>query len=260
MKFYRLRESFRWQGPWITFIHGMKTAVRPLIEINRFLFFEADLTQPLVQVEPRIPLEMHCMTARDIEAFAALFGARGLDPETINHRLTQGDICILACSGAQLVGFHWLGFSSQWLSEIGVTLRLAPGVEAYGYDAVTFPAWRGNRIHAAMALYASQYARARGNERYVTYVRADNPRSLRTTVGRLGRKRTKTIWSIRVAGRQRPILLFGAKGPGSPSFDTGADTGGINDDASVIGTGEIVRPPITASVLADTTRANIIPR
>src|SRR6266851_7606725 len=99
-KYFRLEASFRWQGPWITFVHATKIAVRPLIEINRFLFFEADLTQSLVQVKPRIPLEMHCMTSGDIEAFATLFSARGLNPGTIHHRLAQGDICILACSGA----------------------------------------------------------------------------------------------------------------------------------------------------------------
>jgi GNAT superfamily N-acetyltransferase len=237
----------------------MKTALRPLIEVNRFLFFENDLTQPMIPVESRIPLEMHFMTAGDIEAFKTVFSARGLNPETIHYRLTRGDKCILACSGAQLVGFFWLGLSSQWLPEIGVTLRLAPGGEVYGYDVVTLPAWRGNRIQQAMGLYATQYAQARGYVRYVTYVRADNPRSLRS-VARLGRKRTKTIWSIRVAGRQRPILLFGAKGPGLPSFDTRFDTGGINDNASVVGTDETVRQPITASGLANATRANIIPR
>jgi ribosomal protein S18 acetylase RimI-like enzyme len=239
--YFRLQASFRWQGPWITFVRAMKLAVRPLIEINRFLFFEADLTQSLVQVNPRITLEMHYMTSGDIEAFATLFSARGLNPGTINHRLAQGDICILACSGAQLVGFHWLGFSSQWLSEIGVTLRLAPGREVYSYDVVTFPAWRGNRIQGAMSVFATQYAQARGYVRHVTYVRADNPRSLRS-IARVGRKRTKTIWSIRMLGRQRPVLVFGAKGAGSPSFDIGV----VNDNASVVGTDGIVRQPITA--------------
>jgi hypothetical protein len=227
-KFNGLRASFRWEGPWITSVHVTKTALKPLIEVNRFLFFETDLTKPLAQVEPRIPLEIRLMTPGDIEAFAPLFNKRGLSPEEIDSRLTRRDKCILACSGAELVGFYWLGFSNQWIQEIGVTLRLASG-EAYGYDAVTFPAWRGNRIHPAMDLYRANYARAHGYARYVTYIRADNPPSLRTAP-RTGRKRTKTIWSVRLLGRERPILLLGAKGAGSPSFDTAGSTGGAGRD------------------------------
>lgn len=225
----RLRESIRWQGPWITLVRVIKTVLKPLIEINRFLFFETDLTKPIVQVEPRIPLEIRFMTPGDIEAFAPLFNTRGLSPEEIHSRLTRGDKCILACSDAELAGFCWLGFSSQWVSEIGVMLCLAPG-DVYGYDDVTFPAWRGNRIHPAIILYRSQYARAHGYTRYVSYIRADNPRSLRT-VARLGHRQTKTILAVRLLGRERPILLRGATGASSPSFDFG----GMNDNASLVG-------------------------
>ena len=141
-KFNGLRASLRWQGPWITTVRVIKTALKPLIEINRFLFFETDLTQPFAQVEPRIPLEMRLLTPDDIESFAPLFSTRGLSREEVQTRLTRGDKCILACSGSELTGFFWLGLSSQWLPEIGVRLCLAPG-EVYGYDSVTFPAWRG---------------------------------------------------------------------------------------------------------------------
>jgi hypothetical protein len=222
VRLQRLLESFRWQGAGTTFVHVLKIALKPLIEINRFLLFETDLTQPLAPAKASIPLEMRVMTAEDIQAFADLFRARDLDAEIIDQRLARGGKCIRACSGGQLVGFHWLGFSSLWLSEIGATLRLAPG-EVYSYDVVTFPDWRGNRIQPAMGFYARQYARACGCARHLTYVRADNPRSLRA-LARLALKQTKTVWSIRVLGRQRPILLLGAKGAESPSFDMAALT------------------------------------
>jgi len=243
-KFQRLKDSLHWQGRWTTFVLAVKIALRPLIEINRFLFFETDLTLPLAQVMARIPIEMREMAEEDIERFAALLCARGLKPDEFRRRLARGDRGLLAFSGAELTAFHWLGLSSQWLPEIGITLRLAPG-EVYGYDAVTFPAWRGNRIHAALSIYVNQYAKTHGYARYLTYVRADNPRSLRTIAGRLRRRQTKVIWSIRVLGTQRPILLFGANGAGSPSFDLHA----TDEDASVRGINGIVRQPIAASEL-----------
>jgi ribosomal protein S18 acetylase RimI-like enzyme len=239
--FIRIQESFRWQGARTTFVRAVRRTVKPLVEIDRFLFFETDLTEPLAQVKPRIALDMHLMTAGDIERFATLFSACGLNLETIHHRLGRGDECILACSGAELAGFHWLSFPSLWLSEIGVMLRLAPGSEVYSYNVVTLPAWRGNRIQPAMGVFARQHAQARGYTQHFTCVRADNPRSLRS-LARLERKPTKTIWSIRLLGRQRPILLLGARGAGSPSFDIG----GVNDNASFAATDGVIHQPITA--------------
>src|SRR5215469_553713 len=64
------RESYRWDGARTAVCRATKRILKPLIEINRFLFFEADLTQPKARLGPRIPLAMRVVTAVDVAADA----------------------------------------------------------------------------------------------------------------------------------------------------------------------------------------------
>lgn len=198
------------------FWHAIKKAIRPIIEIHRVFFFETDLTQPSPTVNARIPLEIRPVRLEDLDAWADELEAGGIDRQRARHRLERGEVGIVAVSGRQPAHVQWIAFSPVWVSEIGVTLVPGPG-EAYSYDTVTLPGWRGNGIHPAVSSFINQYERSLGYTRHISYVRADNVQSLKVTRTKLARRQTKTVWRIRIRGMKGPLIL-GATRQGSPSL------------------------------------------
>jgi hypothetical protein len=113
--------------------------MRPVLRINRFVFFETDVTEPIPIMRAQIPLEIRPARLEDSETLADGFRAGGIAPEEVRRRVGRGEVCIVALSeGGELVHFQWIAFSARWLNEIGVTLLVAEG-EAYTYNAVTLP-------------------------------------------------------------------------------------------------------------------------
>ncbi|MDX1387634.1 MAG: hypothetical protein R3344_00480 [Acidobacteriota bacterium] len=193
----------------------IKKVVRPAIEVNRFHFFEAELAAPRGAPEPRVAVELRTGTARDLETFADVFAIEGHDPERLRGNLARGETLVLGFVGDDLVHYSWTAFSTAWIDEIGVTLKLGPG-ESYGYDAFTIRQWRGRGIQPAASAFKTALERSRGYTRHISYARADNRPALRT-MQKLGRKRTRTVWQVSLFGMKRP-LLFGAGREGSPSL------------------------------------------
>jgi hypothetical protein len=210
----------REEGLFSLLVRTLRLSFSPVIEIQRVFFFETDLTQPLPPVPAaRIPLEIRPMRAEEVETFVPAFRVEGLDLQEVHRRVARGDACIVALSGSQLAHFQWIAFSPVRIESKGdglaVTLHLGAN-EAYAYHAVTPRAWRGLGIYYAVCSFLNHYERAQGCTRHITYVNARNSSSLKT-MDRLQRRRTKTIWSIRVLGNRRRFL-FGANRKGSPSL------------------------------------------
>lgn len=175
-------------------IRAVRRLVSRVVVVRRVFFFETDLTQTPPSVTGRIPLEIRPATAADIEAFAEHLKAAGLSIDDARRRLQAGELPIIAVSGGQLAHIHWLVFAGPVsLGELGLTLHLRPG-DAYNSYAVTLPGWRGNGIHPAVSSFINCYERSRGYTRDLFYVWAHNAANLRVVIGKLRRRRTKTLW------------------------------------------------------------------
>src|SRR5262249_30679359 len=148
----RARASARWEGIPRVLRHGIRTILRPVLRVRRFVFFEMDLTQTFPQLQARVPLEMRVASAEDLEAFGEALEELGVDMVKGRQRLARGDLLTLALHRGTLVHAGWVTFSSPYIEEIGVILELQPG-EACGYGAVTHPDWRGLGIQPAAALF-----------------------------------------------------------------------------------------------------------
>lgn len=208
----KIYDVVRSEGFWGLIRH----AVRKVAQIRRLFFFEADLTQPLPNVTARIPVEIRTATLKDLEIFANELEQRaGLNRQEAQQRLKAGNVAVLALCDRKLAGIQWLTFTDRLVTDIGRKLVLAPG-EACDFAAVTFPEWRGKGIASALMRAVNEYERTHGYTRHIAWVRSNNVPSLRIQT-KLGRKRTKTVWSIWVLGMKQP-LVFGATQKGSPSL------------------------------------------
>jgi GNAT superfamily N-acetyltransferase len=188
------------------------------VRVRRLLFFETDLAAPAPALATAtIPLDLHVASLDELLALGPALDEAGVSAEEARQRLAQGDVAIVGMVRGQLAHLQWISFRSPWINEIGVTLRLGSG-EAAGYGAFTAPAWRGHGIHALASRFLNEEERRRGATRHVSWVWASNTPSLRA-FAKLGRRRTKTVWSIRLVG-MRPRLL-GATSAGSPSLVRG---------------------------------------
>jgi GNAT superfamily N-acetyltransferase len=186
------------------------------VRARRLLFFETDLDAPAPALDAAtIPLDLHVGTLDDLLTLGPALADAGVSAEEAGCRLAAGDVAIVGMVRSQLAHLQWISFRSPWVNEIGVTLRLGPG-EAAGYGAFTAPAWRGHGIHTLASRFLNEEERRRGATRHVSWVWASNAPSLRA-FAKLGRRRTKTVWSIRLAGMRRPLIL-GATSAGSPSL------------------------------------------
>ncbi len=222
--FTTVRRVLRWEGWGGVITRAVKKALRPVIQVDRWFFFEADLTAPLPRLTARVPLEVRLANPEDWERFADEFHTVQVDREEARRRFERGDMAILGLSSGHLAHVQWVAFSSPiWLEDLGISLSLNTG-EAYDYDVVTLPAWRGQGIQFAVLPFVTAYMRARGCDRFVYYVAADNVQSLKVPA-RLGRKKTRTVWSVRTLRGTRRRLFLGVRRGKSPSLTRGPVNG-----------------------------------
>ena len=194
---------------------AIRKLLRPVIQVNRWYFLEGDHADPPSPPPPpaRVPLEIRLARPKDFEAHAEDLRRVHQEAAKVEGRLARGDVAMLGLVEGQLAHVQWLAFASPIdIEEVGVRLFLGPG-ETYSYGVETLPEWRGHGIHPVMSFRRTEYERAWGIVRHVSYVAASNTFSLKT-VGRLSRRRTKTVSTIRLLGTRR--LVLGATREGRP--------------------------------------------
>jgi len=147
--------------------------------------------------------------------FADDFLRLGVDPGQARQRLERGDVALLAIARDELVSLSWLSQSAAWIDEAAVWLHPGPG-EASVYGGGTLPAWRGHGIAPALWRYVEQWGHANDLVRLISWVRADNTQSVKTTL-RLGRRRTRTVWKVWACGMTQPLALNAGR-EGSPAL------------------------------------------
>lgn len=215
----RIRSVLRAGGPARLVGRGAARLLSPGLRVRRLLFFATDLTAPLAPVPPAtVPLDIRVATRAELEAAGAELRLAGTSAEEACRQLDAGDVPVGAFAGGRLAHLQWITFRSPWVDEIQRWLRLGPG-EACGYAAYTMPAWRGHGIHACASRFLNEEERRRGATRHISWVWADNVASLRS-FAKLGRRRTRTVWSVWVWGMRQPLVL-GATASGSPSLEAG---------------------------------------
>ena len=100
----------------------------------------------------------------------------------------------------------------------GILPNFGDAVRSGDSVAGTLPGWRGKGIHPAVSRFINRYERSRGYTRDCFYVWAHNAANLKVVVGKLRRRRTKTLWYVWLFRRRQPWSL-GWKGHGVPHLE-----------------------------------------
>lgn len=85
----------------------------------------------------------------------------GAEGELVAGRLARGCRCVAACVDGTVAGYGWLATGPEWIGEVGLELRPAPG-EAYVWNCVTLEGWRRRGVFRSLLLAIVAAARAEG--------------------------------------------------------------------------------------------------
>ncbi len=71
----------------------------------------------------------------------------------VRLRLERGCRCLVVRIGDGIAAYGWLSMGSEWIGELGLEIRPAPG-EAYLWNCVTLPEHRYRGYYRALLLQA----------------------------------------------------------------------------------------------------------
>ena len=196
----------------VGFARGIKAVQRRLgIEINRVVCMA--LVDAGSERSSRPDIE--CRELAEAEALACSADpALELSAAGIRAAFSRGDMCVGAFCGDRLVGYQWVAFGPT-PDVAGVWVRFAPRT-FYVYKRFVLPAFRGQRIAAALQQEANALSLRRGCSRGVAYVSVHNVASWRAgrrdgahTVGFAGYVRLGSFFlAFRTPGARRNEFGF----------------------------------------------------
>ena len=114
-------------------------------------FWMLDLDQPLpVGLIPRLPVAFMRIGP---EVAQELAHAMQLDdPSVVLQRFARECHCYAGTIDGKLTAYGWVTFDEEGIGELSLNFRLKAG-EAYIWDCVTLPAYRGLRLYPALLAY-----------------------------------------------------------------------------------------------------------
>jgi Acetyltransferase (GNAT) family len=108
------------------------------------------------------------------EAAPLLTEAMGLSSaEEVFKRFDAGKHCYIGDVDGVLATYGWVTFDRELIGELGLHIRLSPG-EAYIWDCVTLPEYRGLRLYPTLLWYIVGDLKAQGLRRIWIGADADN--------------------------------------------------------------------------------------
>lgn len=206
----RIQEVYKWEGASHVLWRGCRKILSPVLFWEITHLFEADLSRPIPAVSPKGNFVVKiCSGQGSVEHVqAALCPTRAVSTADIEDWLKRGDIVAVIYSGDEVAGFSWLTWSSPWVPEFHGAL-VVRAQEVVQHNNFVVPDWRGRGIQGFLAVALSEFARARGCVRMLTYVDALNTPSLKTQY-RLGTRRVLTVVCVYIGGLSRPwCMTFG---------------------------------------------------
>ncbi len=117
---------------------------------------------PEIMIMPRADVRF---TEFGPEAAAQLALAMNLPgPEAVLQRFTSQRRCFGAYSGEQIVAYGWASVMAEHVGELERFFRFPTG-EAYIWDCLTHPEYRGRRLYSALLTYMCNQLRDSGVRR-----------------------------------------------------------------------------------------------
>lgn len=144
---------------------------------RRAILIERFSDEPLEQVAARVPLVFGFLDETQIDDYLRLRPDAKRDE--ILRRLREGQWCLTARSGGQLVYAGWSAVGRARIDYLDREIQLAPD-EMYVFEAFTAPDFRGANIPPAASAFRLRYFGNLGYRRFIAIVVPENWRALRS--------------------------------------------------------------------------------
>jgi GNAT superfamily N-acetyltransferase len=176
-----IEEAWRWRGPAVFFLLGLREICRPLVYWHVFHIFQMDLTrQPVPEpyASEKIDIKICPGEVDPCRAKEEILAMGQLQPAEVDLRFERGDKAAIAYIGGKPVGYAWMSSASGVVElAFDVTWIAGPG-ESIRYDYFVLPEWRGRRINSCLNAALLAFARDHGINRTFASVSAFNRQSL----------------------------------------------------------------------------------
>ena len=126
---------------------------------RRLLRLERDLSEPIVDHQPRVPVVIDLLRPDELDPYLAL--RTDATASDLAARLAAGAICFVARQGGRAVAVCWTSTRDTRNVFFDCPVRVRPG-EAYFFDAFTDPASRGLGIAPAICARQLHHCRDAG--------------------------------------------------------------------------------------------------
>ena len=209
LKWSTIVEAWRWRGPGVFFLLGLREICRPLFYWHVYSIFQYDLTrQPVPEPYATEKIEVKiCPEEKDLpDAKAEIVAMSQLDRAEIDVRFGRGDKAAIAYLGGKPSGYAWMSFTSGVVElAFDVTWIAGPG-ESIRYDYFVLPECRGRRIFSCLNSALLAYARDHGIVRSLASVSTLNTQSLSLSKHQQ-RTATMKVTLVHVRGLNRTIEM-----------------------------------------------------
>lgn len=166
-----------------------------------FIILARLLAEPLPEMQPKIPIEIHPFETSNLEQVRAI--DRPSEARLCERRLEGGQRGLVAFHQGQIAGYAWGCIHIDWELE-RVHLQLEPG-DILCTDVYTAPALRGKGVQTALTLRRFQMFRELGYRRAICYIEVNNTPSLAVwqrkfsaeTAGKINFKRIGPWYRVR---------------------------------------------------------------
>jgi ribosomal protein S18 acetylase RimI-like enzyme len=184
-------------------VRALNLMVR-LAPLRSKYYFNSILLRKRLSESQETPVGNGCRfgwaTPEDIRAIAT--HTEALDEDVYAGRVANGDGCLCAKLGNEIVSYNWIRFTSCCVlcgfhREIGF-LPLEPG-QAFTYDFYTYSKYRRKHIGSSLKVFLLGALKQRGIQEVCTLVRPHNEISMKIQL-RLGYEPVQMFYGYQLAG------------------------------------------------------------
>lgn len=181
-----------------------------LVGYRRLVLMERRLDEPVLEISPRVDVEIRPLGREDEAAFAAL--GQG-DAGVFRDRLARGHECWGAWCSGSLRHVSWVAFGEAWVEYLRCRVLLDDGV-GYSYRAFTHPEYRQLGLATARGTVFMKALQTKGRTALLAAILPDNPGAFAPWL-KMGLRRIGVVRAIGAGPRPRIFVRLdrGAAAP-----------------------------------------------
>jgi len=162
---------------------------------------ERDLSLPVQEWRPRVPISIGLLEADDVDAYLAF--RPGTARDEILGRLRDGQVGIVVRHEGRMVNAIWVALRKARIASLDLELELGPD-EGFVYDSYTEPAYRGQNIAPARGMLMFSHCRTIGLRRLLAVILPGDQSASRSKE-KTGWRRIGVVGVFRIGPFRRPF-------------------------------------------------------